>query len=124
MISLIPYTESDAGRWDALVGSSKNGTFLFYRGFMDYHRNRFVDCSLLFEKKGNIVGCFPANYCDEEKAVYSHQGLTYGGVILDRRIGYDEVAEMFDLLYGYYKANYGVERLVYKPVPYIYSRYP
>jgi len=124
MITLIPYTESDAGRWDALVGSSKNGTFLFYRGFMDYHRSRFTDCSLLFEKKGNIVGCFPANYFEEEKAVYSHQGLTYGGLILDRRMGYDEVAEMFDLLCGYYKAKYGAERLIYKPVPYIYNRYP
>ena len=124
MITLIPYSETAASRWNALVASSKNGTFLFNRGFMDYHSERFKDCSLLFEKKGNVVCCFPANYCDEEKTVYSHQGLTYGGLILDRRVGFEDANEMFDLLCEYYKSEFSAKKLVYKPVPYIYSRYP
>ena len=33
--------------WDTFVQESKNGTFLFVRDYMDYHRDRFQDCSLL-----------------------------------------------------------------------------
>ena len=29
--------------WDDFVRGSKNGTFLFMRGYMDYHSDRFRD---------------------------------------------------------------------------------
>ena len=33
--------------WDEFVSHSKNGTFLIRRGFMDYHADRFFDCSVM-----------------------------------------------------------------------------
>jgi len=41
------YTADQQPQWDDFVSNSKNGTFLFFRGYMDYHRDRFPDHSLL-----------------------------------------------------------------------------
>ena len=38
--------------WDDFVRRSKNATFLHLRNYMDYHRDRFVDHSLLFYQNG------------------------------------------------------------------------
>ena len=124
MISLSTYSPSDAPRWDALVSQSKNGTFLLKRAFMDYHSDRFTDCSLMFEKKGRTVGLLPANYVESDQIVCSHQGLTYGGLILDKTVTATDVMEMFDLMSSYYSKELNASRLIYKPVPYIYCSYP
>ena len=56
------YTSSDKPIWDAFVRASKNGTFLFERDYMDYHRDRFFDHSLMFlDDKGRLVALLPAN---------------------------------------------------------------
>ena len=60
---------------------------------MDYHSDRFFDCSLLvyagispdgeFKESGlttkDLVAVFPANWDKENRTVHSHQGLAYGG---------------------------------------------
>ena len=46
------YTPSLADEWNAFVAQSKNGTVLFDRRYMDYHADRFSDCSLLFYRAG------------------------------------------------------------------------
>ena len=95
-MTIIPYSINRKETWDAFVENSKNGTFLLQRNFMDYHSDRFFDCSLLIydgvspddEYKENrlttkaLVAVFPANYDEHKKCVYSHQGLTYGGLIV------------------------------------------
>lgn len=124
MISLSTYSPSDAPRWDTLVSQSKNGTFLLKRAFMDYHSDRFTDCSMMFEKKGRTVGLLPANYVESDQIVCSHQGLTYGGLILDKTVTATDVMEMFDLMLSYCSKELNASRLIYKPVPYIYCSYP
>ena len=52
MIEIVRYTPGKASEWDAFVRKSKNATFLFYRGYMDYHADRFEDFSLM-------LGCVP-----------------------------------------------------------------
>jgi len=37
MIELIYYTSNHKIVWDELVATSKNGTFLFYRDYLEYH---------------------------------------------------------------------------------------
>lgn len=114
----------NASEWDELIEKSKNGTFLFKRSFMDYHSDRFTDCSLIFEKKGKAIACFPANYSQTDNNIYSHQGLTYGGLVLSKQTTTVDVLEMFDLMTSYYKLEYEAEKIIYKPVPYIYNQYP
>ena len=77
-MKVVQYTNNQAEEWDAFVQRSKNGTFLLERRFMDYHADRFKDCSLMLYNDEELVGLFPANWDEESQMVCSHQGLTYG----------------------------------------------
>ena len=112
---------------------SKQGTFLLDRNFMDYHADRFFDCSLLVYNDDNndselsddsLVALFPANWVEEEKTVYSHQGLTYGGLITKPSITQSEVLKAMQKILMYYASLLGARTLVYRAIPYIYSRVP
>ncbi len=76
----VKYDKRHKEEWDDFVCCSKNGTFLFYRDFMEYHSGRFKDHSLLFYEKDKPVALLPGNITGN--IFYSHQGLTYGGFIL------------------------------------------
>ena len=137
-MTIIPYSINRKETWDAFVEMSKNGTFLLKRNFMDYHSNRFFDCSLLiysgispdgdFKEKGlttrDLVAIFPANWDKEHQTVYSHQGLTYGGLVVLPEATQKEVMDMMQAILQYYRDMMQAERLVYKPIPYIYSSIP
>ena len=55
------YTPMHAKEWDSLVDASRNGTFLHKRGYMDYHADRFADCSLMFYRGDEPVALLPAH---------------------------------------------------------------
>ena len=122
MIRLEPYTSDFQSQWNELVTRSKNGTFLLDRRFMDYHSHRFTDCSLLFFRGSRLVACLPANYVQSEQTVYSHQGLTYGGLIMDDSVGSVEVMQMFSLFRDDYRNTLGATRMIYIQTPYISHR--
>ena len=108
--------------WDEFVARSRNATFLHYRDYMDYHSDRFHDHSLIFfSDKGKIVALLPANAAGE--TLYSHQGLTYGGMLVSMKSTAKEVIEAFRLLTDYAKEQ-GFKKIIYKPVPSLYHRYP
>lgn len=119
------YTIEDAQQWDRFVEDSKNGTFLFIRGYMDYHNDRFTDHSLLyFNRKNQLIALLPANEANnEEKELFSHQGLTYGGFILSNKSRAEEVIELFDTTISYLRDK-GFSRWHYKQMPTIYHRCP
>ena len=137
-MTIIPYSVYRKETWDAFIDMSKNGTFLLKRGFMDYHSDRFFDCSLLiytgispdeeFKEKSlttkDLVAVFPANWDKEQRIVYSHQGLTYGGLVVLPEVTQKEVMDMMQAIIQYYRDYMQAQRLVYKPVPYIYSSIP
>lgn len=107
--------------WDDFVSSSRNGTFLFYRGYMEYHSGRFQDYSLMFFEKNKLVALLPANI--SEQVFYSHQGLTYGGLILSEDTKTPQTIEIIDTVVTYLQEN-KVSKIIYKPIPHIYHRYP
>jgi hypothetical protein len=116
------YAADQRAAWDGFVDGSKNGTFLLKRGYMDYHANRFEDCSLVIsDPKGRMVALFPANRC--EGTVASHSGLTYGGMIVDEAMTTDRMMECFTALLHELR-GWGVRRLEYKTIPSIYHRIP
>ena len=119
-----PYNEERKEVWDLLVNASRNGTFLLTRPFMDYHADRFNDCSLLFYKKGKPVALFAANHEEKSHTVYAHQGLTYGGFILAQEVYAQEVLTMQTLIEDYYRQQLHARTLIVKPVPAIYHTYP
>ena len=137
-MTIIPYSVYRKDTWDAFIEMSKNGTFLLKRGFMDYHSDRFFDCSLFiyagispdeeFKEKSlttkDLVAVFPANWDKEHQTVYSHQGLTYGGLVVLPDVTQKEVMDMMQAILQYYRDMMQVQTLVYKPIPYIYSSTP
>ena len=118
------YTHDDRNAWDSFVRQSKNGTFLFERAYMDYHSDRFCDHSLMYsDEKGKLIALLPANEVVAEKEFYSHQGLTYGGFVLHKRVHAEQVLQLFELTAGYL-ARMGFQRWHYKVSPNIYPRLP
>lgn len=123
MIRIVRYDSSMAMRWDEFVKNSSNGTFLHLRGYMDYHSDRFTDCSLMaFNDKNRLVAMLPANLSGS--ILYSHQGLTYGGWIVGRRhFASSVMLEVWETAVEWMRCN-GVSELIYKTIPHIYHRYP
>ncbi|MCW2119882.1 GNAT family N-acetyltransferase [Flavobacterium sp. 7A] len=74
------YQTSNYKQWNDFVGQAMNATFLFHRDFMEYHQERFEDCSLMVFEGEKIVAIIPANRVGD--TVYSHQGLSYGGLVI------------------------------------------
>lgn len=134
---VIPYSLNYKDVWDSFVLESKNATFLLLRDFMDYHADRFFDCSLLVyegeatgedallpQRRDGLKAVFPANWVESERTVYSHQGLTYGGLIVGVEITQQEVLAVMQKVMQYYRDMLQATTLIYKPIPYIYSPYP
>ncbi len=119
-----PYAAELAEAWNKTLGLTRNGTFLHCRAFMDYHRERFTDASLLFvDDAGRVVGLLPANAESKRQRIASHGGLTYGGLLLTRRAGAMAAGEMLRAAATYY-TRMGFEVMDYRPVPHIYHTYP
>lgn len=93
MYNVSVYSDDDKTEWDAFVSKSRQGTFLFQRPYMDYHRDRFKDCSLMLRQEDKLRAMLPANISGS--TLYSHQGLTYGGLLTDSRVKTVQTADMF-----------------------------
>lgn len=120
----VPYGREYARVWDEFVETSRNGTFLFKRAYMDYHSDRFKDSSLIALRHGKPAALLPA--CLLETGVLSsHAGLTYGGWILPgAHIDGSAVLTLFEEWISYCKRRGDISKIVYKPTPYIYHTKP
>lgn len=121
MFRIEPYSIEQKNTWNTFVDNAKNSTFLFNRNYMDYHADRFQDCSLMVYRKDKLYALLPANRKDN--TLYSHQGLTYGGLIMSNKATALDILETFQTINDYLK-NIGIEKVIYKPLPYIYHQIP
>jgi hypothetical protein len=108
------YESKDKALWNQFVATAKNATFLFNRDFMDYHSHRFEDCSLLVFKDEKLLAAFPAHV--QEDAIYSHLGLTYGGLIFSDVLGVEATCAIFDEVVQFLKGN-SFKSVVVKVLP-------
>lgn len=120
-ITIQRYSADCKTLWDEFVGTSKNGTFLFRRDYMDYHRDRIKDFSLLIYSGTHLAALLPASEHGDE--IRSHGGLTYGGLVMSRDISAVAAIAILKAVVSYYSGS-GYKKLVYRPTPYIYHRYP
>lgn len=116
------YSPGKEAEWNSFVDSSRNGTFLHKRGYMDYHAHRFADHSLMFYRDKELVAILPAHMKDT--TFCSHNGLTYGGLLLSDRTTTAETLHLFEIAKEYITTNTAATRLIYKPTPHIYHTYP
>lgn len=120
MYHLRLYQPSDRSLWNAFLAKAKNATFLFHRDFMEYHSDRFTDHSLLIFQGEQLVGLLPATTKDE--ILYSHQGLTYGGIIVEQKCKLEAFLAIFDTVVSYAKAKF--RSVYFKTLPAIYAQLP
>jgi hypothetical protein len=111
------YDQNDYKTWNDFVGQAKNATFLFQRDFMEYHQDRFEDFSLLVFDDQKLVAILPAN--KQGNSVYSHQGLTYGGLVFSAKLKGEKVELILDEILSFLKEN-AIETFYYKPIPSFY----
>ena len=114
-----PYRSSDKGVWDAFVLKSNQDTFLFFRDFMDYHSDRFNDFSLMIYANERLVALLPANKVDN--VLYSHQGLSYGGLIYNDDLKTLRYIEIFKSILEFLNENQ-VDQLYLKELPFVYHK--
>ena len=115
------YTATDYTIWNSFVNDSKNGTFLFERDFMEYHQDRFQDFSLLVFKNEKLQAILPANKVNNE--IYSHQGLTYGGLVYLDKLKLSSIIEIFKAILQFLNHN-KLDKLIIKLIPTIYQTQP
>lgn len=115
------YQPEDKIAWDSFVKKAKNATILFQRDFMDYHSDRFEDYSLLVFNDKKLVATLPANLKDG--VLHSHQGLSYGGLILSNKTTFQDTLIVFRSLLSFLEAE-GIETLNLKLLPKMYNLLP
>ncbi len=117
------FRPEDTEVWNRLVAESRQGTLLHIRGYMDYHSDRFKDCSLIAYRKGKPTALLPANI-DNEGILRSHQGLTYGGWLTPfSHFDGSDMLRLFDAWTSWCKENQ-IREIIYKSTPHIYHRIP
>lgn len=116
------YSHSMREVWNEFNRDAKNGIFLFDRDFMEYHSDRFMDHSLMFKDgDGRMVAEMPAHV--DGATIYSHNGLTFGGVISGFDMTTEGMLSVFSSM-NEYLLGQGIDRLVYKALPHIYHLAP
>jgi hypothetical protein len=112
------YTKEFKNLWNEFVKNAKNSNFFFQRDYMEYHSDRFEDFSLVvFDDNNELIATLPAN--KKNNILYSHQGLTFGGFIVDDRMKTQTMLLIFEILKQFLKSN-NITKLIYKCIPYIY----
>jgi GNAT acetyltransferase-like protein len=114
--------EWDKDTWDEFVSIGKNKSFLFYRDFMDYHSDRFVDTSyMIFDEKSTLIALIPANISNlKPGTIISHEGLTYGGIIVKKDVKLKTVIGIFYHFLKYLNQD-SVESFQLKQIPAFYN---
>ena len=116
------YEATQATAWNAFVGRSRNGTFLFHRDYMDYHADRFEDASLIVESdSGEWLAILPASKHGDE--LRTHGGLSYGGFVISDSMSAPRMLETFTVLRAHLETA-SISKLLYKTIPWIYHRHP
>lgn len=117
MVSIEAYNDNYKTSWNSFIDISKNGTFLFKREFIEYHKDRFEDSSLLIFKNSELIALFPSNIIKEN--IYSHLGLTYGGILVKHDIKFVQYLEIFKSLLKYLHKK-SIKKIYIKQIPSIY----
>ncbi len=111
--SVQKYHENDYEKWNVFIAQAKNATFLFHRDFMEYHKDRFEDYSLIVLNDEKWVAVLPANVVDNQ--VFSHQGLTFGGLVCLEDVKVELIETVFESILAFFKEN-KMNNFILKPI--------
>lgn len=123
-LTLRQFVEADREAWEQFVATANNGTLFHERKFLGYHpRERFTDHSLILEDKGKIKALFPAVEIlkDEERSLVSHQGSSYGGLVVKEDLSFQDSYDYVEALIKHAKEG-GFDRIQMTLPPAIYQK--
>jgi len=121
-MKVIKYDESLKNSWNDFLKNAKNYHFFFHRDYLAYHKDRFEDHSLMiYNEKDKLIALLPANI--DNNILYSHQGLTYGGFIVNDNSKVEIMLDIFEAVKIYLKDK-GIEKVIYKTIPHIHHLKP
>ena len=121
MIRIERYSTDKQKVWDDFIEKSKSPMFMFKRGFMEYHSDRFTDFSLMFYDDDELIAVLPASIHGSH--VRSHGGLTYGGFFTSKSAKQHHINDCIEALISFFKQNQ-INHFIYKFVPSIYFTVP
>jgi len=115
------YTGADP-HLERFLRNAKNYHFFFHRDYLAYHGERFEDFSLLiYDEKEKLIALLPANRVEEK--LWTHQGLTYGGFVVNDNMKMETMLEIFEAVKAYLHEE-AISAVVYKTIPYIHHLKP
>jgi hypothetical protein len=121
-MKIIQYNNSLKNNWNDFLKNAKNYHFFFHRDYLAYHGNRFKDHSLLiYNEKDKLIALLPANI--DNNILYTHQGLTYGGFIVNDNSKAEIMLEIFEAVKEYLKEK-SIKKVIYKTIPHIHHLKP
>ena len=118
MLKIKLYEPTQKLVWDNFLENCKNATFLFKRDFMDYHKSRFDDFSMMIYRGSKLIALVPGNI--DLNNVHSHQGLTYGGILIHSDSKFIEYLEIFTEVLTFLKKK-SINSFCVKQIPTIYN---
>lgn len=121
MIQIKEYKKEYEDNWDDFVKNSTSNFLQFYRRYLEYHSHKFKDNSLMFFYKSTLIALLPAN--TTPGFLYSHQGLTFGGLVCKNGINSNLIKSCLKELYNYCREK-KIKTLLYKILPYFYHNHP
>ena len=92
MLSIKKYNKTYLHEWNNFILLANNGTIFHNRLFLSYHLDRkFLDFSLLFYNKKELIAILPAAKQIEKKKkiLYSHPGASYGGFVFKKNLDFE-----------------------------------
>jgi acetyltransferase-like isoleucine patch superfamily enzyme len=89
---------------------------------MDYHSDRFADHSLMVFNDHELVAVLPANL-NANGTLISHEGLTFGGLVVSRSAKMEDVLAYFYVVLRYLSERQ-ISKLLYKQIPGFYNTLP
>ncbi|PIE52641.1 GNAT family N-acetyltransferase [Candidatus Fermentibacteria bacterium] len=120
-------TDGDRQNWISFVERANNGTIFHSPEFLDYHpEGRFNNHHLVVENSsGKPLAYIPGALSEMEGGTWfrSYPGASYGGPVLDDRLGLDKVQKVIDSLLAYCRKQ-GFAGVEMTPPPICYFRRP
>ena len=108
MLSIKKYNKTYLQAWNNFIHLANNGTIFHNRFFLSYHLDRkFLDHSLLFFNKKELMAVFPAvkQIENNKTIIYSHPGASYGGFVIKNKLEFAIIDCIINELTKYCKDN-------------------
>lgn len=113
------YEPSDFQKWNNFVADATESSFLFDRNYMEYHKNRFTDYSLIIYTNKAWVAILPA--FSLENNLFSHFGLTYGGFVFSKTLPTVDKEKILQNVLSFLREAH-FKQLYIKPIVQIYKK--